>query len=792
MREPPTSVYRLQLNEDFRIPDATSLLPYLKELGVEGIYCSPYFAAFSPHGYDIVDPNRINPGLATKKEYELFCRKVHEHGLFHIADIVPNHMGIKGDNRWWQDVLQKGKASPFASFFDIDWTKEKIRIPILGSSLDETLKANEISLTEDGKGIQYGGQVFPLDPNSYDPSLSLEELLKRQHYRLIHWLMSAHETSYRRFFNINELIGLRIEDPKVFEAHHKWVFQLLEEKKIDGLRIDHPDGLYDPKTYFDRLRKKHSGLIVVEKILGWEEELPSNWKVEGTVGYEFGNILTGIFAKKEKALSRTYQAFTGVKEPFSEMLYQKKKFYMSTEMAGDIKTLCKRLYTFTSTLAPFADLAEGEILKALYEVLATFPVYRTYIRPKGEVPERDRPYLEEALSLARSKNREIEPRAFDLLEEVLFLTLDTPTLRDWIMRFQQLSAPIMAKGFEDITLYNYNRLLALNEVGSEPSRLGVTSDEFHHFCIDKQKKWPLGLLGVSTHDTKRSMDVRMQLCVLSEMPGEWEKALLRWEKLNRYHKTSIDGELFPDRNAEYALYQTLLGAWPSSPSFERLWVVVQKSLKEARVYTSWRHPDELYEKAVKDFLREILKKGSPFLKAFAPFQKKVAEYGQLNSLSASALHLGAPGIVDIYEGCETNRYTLVDPDNRKPVNFKELEKELHKGTMGPKLFLHQRALHFRSAHRELFLKGRYIPLKVTGPQKEHIVAYLRTFRKEVCLVAGVRFFSSLGEWGSTAIHLPKALGEGRGVFFGEVLGKRKVLNAADLFAEVPFSWVYWS
>lgn len=734
----PSSVYRLQLSENFTLKEATKLLFKLVEMGIEGIYCSPYFEAHSPHGYDVTNPNRINPLLATSKEYEDFCKACKKYKLFHIADVVPNHMGILGNNRWWLDVLKKGKNSEYAPFFDIDWSQEKIFIPLLD---------------EKGKG-----PIFPKSP----------------HYQMVDWKYSAKKTSYRRFFNINELIGLNIEKLEVFEAYHQLLFQLLKEKKIDGLRIDHPDGLYDPKQYFDRLRKKHKGLIVVEKILGWEEELPKSWKVEGSVGYEFANRLTGVFVRPSERLTEVYEQFTKESLDFEEILYEKKRSYMTTEMGGDIETLTTKLVSFSSL--PFEELLEGVI-----ELLAAFPVYRTYIAPKGKVAKQDQQYIEEALEKARIKERAL--RALDLLEKIFTLEIQTKESREFILRFQQLSAPIMAKGFEDITLYNYNRLLALNEVGGEPSRGAVSVEEFHAFCQNKQKKHPLGLLASSTHDTKRSLDVRMQIAPLSELPDAFEERLKTWSQLNKTKKTKVDGELVPEPNMEYFLYQTLLGVWPDNPSFERLWTVFQKSLRENRTRTSWREPNKDYEGACKKFLKEILKKGNPFLSSFEAFQKEIEEYGRWNSLAAAALKLGCPGIVDIYEGCENWRYTLVDPDNRRPVNFSE------KDTI--KSALHHVALNFRKKHKELFLEGKYQPISVIGPHKDHVVAYLRQHKGKTLLVASCRFFVSVNELKETKLILPKKFREGVQVFTEEKFSGKELL-ADNLFIGAPFAWVFFS
>lgn len=716
MKNVPSSIYHLQFGEKFTLKQATKLLPYLAELGIEGIYCSPYFAASSFHGYDTIDPSRLNPKIATPRAYEKFCKKLKKWGLYHIADLVPNHMGING-NLWWEDVLEKGQASEYAHFFDIDWSKGKIDIPIL------------------------------------DKKKSIE----KEHYRLVPWQNATKEMSYRRFFNINEMVGLRMEDKEVFNAYHKWLFELLNEKKIDGLRIDHPDGLYDPAAYFKELRKHHQGLVVVEKILGWDEELPPDWDVDGTVGYEYLNRLTGVFVSKENRLTEVYEHFIGKHIDFATLVYEDKKFFLKTEMLGELRRLAK-----------IVPEEEG-----ILQLLAHFPVYRSYIRPEGPVPDRDLPYLAQAFAKAHNKT----------LEEIFTLQYDTPEMRDFILRFQQLSAPVMAKGYEDIALYNYNRLLALNEVGGSPDRLGVTTEEFHTYCQRHREKWPYGFLTISTHDAKRSHDVRMQLAILSEIPDQWEQAVQTWARCNRDYKTIVDGKLCPDPNAEYALYQILLGAWPSRPTFKRLWQCFRKSIKEAREFTSWNEPNLPYEKACERFLKAILKRGSPFLESFKAFQKEIALFGKNNILSSTALHLGGPGIIHIYQGCENWRYLLVDPDNRTVPNFKAPDSE--------KSELHRKALNFRKEHKQLFLEGDYIPLEVQGPQKDHIIAYLRTHGDQACLVAGLRFFASLGDLEGTEILLPQEQGRGVELFSGQHF-KGKIIKAAEAFAEAPYAWIFWA
>lgn len=725
MRQIPSSLYRIQLTKTFTLKKATKLLPYLKSLGVEGVYCSPYFEAYSPHGYDVINPNKINPLLASEQEYDHFCQRIHALGLFHLADVVPNHMGIQGDNVWWQDVLEKGQNSPYAKFFDLDWSQGKILVPLLGE----------------------------------------DRIVEQEHYILVPWWTSATKTTYRRFFTINELIGIRIEDPEVLRAHHKLLFRLLKEKKIDGIRVDHPDGLLDPATYFARLRKRHKGLIFVEKILGFGEELPKNWQVDGTVGYEFAHMLTGVFVQKSDTLTRVYEQFIGKTLNFDEMLYENKKSFLEKEMLGDVKNLAKMLYP---------PKEQKDLIEALLALLAAFPVYRTYIPPEGPISKEDLLVIDKAFLVAKKKNPHLV-KTLSFFEEIFSLKRDN---REFLLKFQQLSAPAMAKGFEDSILYQYNRLLALNDVGFDPARLGVTVEEFHTFCQKKQKKTPYGLLSTSTHDSKRSMDTRMELATLSQIPEEWESVLLHFSELNEPHKTNG----YPDRNAEYFLYQTILGVFASKPTFSRIWQSFQKSIREAREHTNWQKPNATYEKACEQFLKAILKKGSPFLKALGAFHKSIHPYGRFNSLSATALKLGAPGIVDIYEGCEHFRYTLVDPDNRTPVDFRK------KGDI--KAHLHKIALHFRKKHKALFLEGEYLPLNITGEGKEHIIAFLRVYKNKRLLVAACRFFPHLPKLLDTWIELPGPMKKGTELFSSRSLeGVR--LQAEELFQEAPFAWVYF-
>lgn len=899
----PASVYRLQLNKEFPLKKAIRVLPYLKELGIEGVYCSPLYDAYSDHGYDVTDPNHLNPQLGTQEDYEIFCKELQRLGLKQIIDVVPNHMGFKGGkNKWWQDVLENGPYSEYAFFFDINWSPEKrelkdrVLLPILGSNYGTALENQEIKLHYDQGQfwLQYTDFPLPVAPHTYAMILEkaleddeaelkglidfyrffpvaihergikkaegqerlcsltensrkihrhiqstialfngkrrspesfelLDRLLEAQYYRLAYWRVASHEINYRRFFNIHELVAIRIEEKQVLECHHKWLFQLIEERKVHGLRIDHPDGLFDPVAYFDRLRMAYPIYTVVEKILDRKEQLPESWKVEGTVGYEYLNLLNGVFIAQtnEKAFNEIYEEFLNETKDFEEILYESKKLFASYEMVSEVEALGLNLDRLSEKSPYYRDFTRHDLTKALAEVIACFPVYRTYISPEGKVSKRDSRYLTSAIEKAKSRSSDLDPSIFDFLAKLLHVKLKNEResqfgFLEFLLRFQQLTAPMMAKGLEDTTFYIYNRFLSLNEVGGDPPHFGCSISDFHRFNQMKLKKWPFGFLSSSTHDTKRSEDVRGRLNVLSEIPERWRGEVKKWAKV-----TSKFKDEGPSPNTEYFIYQLLVGAWPRQPMkkseyepfIERLWEVILKSMREAKKETSWMFPNEAYEKAVRHFLFAILTpdKKNLFLKLFLPFQKEVDRLGALNSLSATVLKIGGCGVVDIYQGNELLHYRLVDPDNRRPVDFEMRKKELvaikqsdakkwfvSQDFSRIKGFLHWKGLNFRKEHRALFLEGGYLPLKVRGQQKDHVIAFLRYYEKEALIVLGGRFFSSasLG-WGDTEVILPKEMGKYSWI---EIFTQQQVslksrghyigLQIANHFEKLPVGFIY--
>lgn len=874
----PSSVYHLQINEKMPLKKVISLLPYFNDLGIEGIYSSSIFEAASLHGYDIVNPNKINPLVGTAEEFDIFCQELQKINMKLILDVVPNHMGIKGKkNKWWLDVLENGPISAYADFFDIDFDpikrelKNKILLPILGSTYGQTLLNQELKLIweEDGLWISYHEYQLPINIESYqdifthkiETDLSqeaakdhlecltilkdlqkepknkqlhkqrlfdlstrsewfinrtkelldlyngkkgvhdsfdlLHELLEKQHYRLSSWLVAGQEINYRRFFNINELVAIHIEKESVLNAHHSLLFHFIEEGKIQGVRIDHPDGLYDPTEYFQRLQNYKPPLLVIEKILDLNEKLPENWQVQGTVGYEYLNILNGLFIKKsnESIVSKNYDKFIGKSTDFKELLYERKQKFILTHMGSETLTLGWRLSQISELNRDFRDFTRIDLTTALREIIACFPVYRTYIRKCEEVSKKDTDCIYEAIENAKTKNSDIDPSIFDYIRDIFLKPVKTPEELDFICRFQQQTAPVMAKGLEDSCFYIFNRMVSLNEVGGDPRHFGITKNEFHEFNFEKLQKWPLGFLPSSTQDTKWSEDARAKLNVLSEIPKKWFSIITTWEKENQKYKTKADGTFFPDQNTEYYLYQLMLAIWPDegpSPEFfERLWNCFLKAMREAGLYTSWRHPNAPLEQAAKEFLTSILdpQSNTTFLPSFVLFQKEIAEKGRLNSLASLILKIGSCGIVDIYQGNESWQSSAMDPDNRRPIDFDFLS---HDDSV--KMQITKKALKCRKDNKDLFLKGDYITLQTHKDHKDNLIAFMRSYQDKTAIVATGRFFTELEEgWKQTYIAFPKRQAKTfKDIFTGKeiVLQKKErklTLDASVVFTDYPFT-----
>lgn len=916
----PRATYRLQFNRDFTFSDAAELVPYLAELGVSDVYASPLTKARpgSTHGYDVVDPNALNPELGTREDYDRMVRTLQAHEMGLLLDIVPNHMGVGGENEWWLDLLESGPASPYASFFDVDWSgggrselAGKLLLPVLGDHYRAVLEGGQLELAFDADrgclSANYYEHRFPLDPETYpmvfeaatgdappeldaliqalrelperdaaserdaaghkrrlvrlcarspevsraveegvrranDNSNALHTVLEAQAYRLAYWRVAGDEINYRRFFAVNDLAGVRVEDERVFAPTHRLILDLVGRGSVTGLRIDHPDGLYDPTGYLERLQKAAAAAlagetdasaapqeplyVLVEKIPAHHERLREDWPVSGTTGYEFMNLTGGLFVDPtgEAGMDDAYHRFIGGEMNYQKVLYDRKKLVMRTALASELDVL-SRLLLRISDYGRSYDFTARALRDTLAEVVTRFPVYRTYVTA-GSVSETDRRYVEEAVSRARDASDASDTRAFDFVRDALLLELDGPEdYREMVLRFamkfQQYTGPVMAKGTEDAAFYVFNRLVSLNEVGGEPDLFGVSVAEFHRSNADRAKRHPHAMLSSSTHDTKRSEDVRARITALSEIPDEWHDRLVRWASLTDPHRSAVAGELAPSRNDQYLLYQILLGAWPPGDLDERgldefrgrVRGYMEKAIREAQVNTSWTDPNEEYETAVARFVDALISPDAPFLREFLPFQRRVARLGALNSLSQSLIKLTAPGVPDTYQGNELWDFSLVDPDNRRPVDFglrKKLLADLKRldppGARSlledgawqdgrPKLYLTWKALGLRRETPDLFARGEYVPLATSGEHADHLVAFARYYEGEAAITVAPRLCSRLvqaggplllpapGAWADTAVRLPAELAQA--TYRSVLTGEKVVPGDHDAEASLP-------
>jgi len=909
----PRATYRLQLNRDFTFIDATALLPYLAELGVSHVYCSPYLRARpgSMHGYDIVDHGALNPEIGTAAEFEAFVAALRAHGMGHLLDMVPNHVGVMGaDNRWWLDVLEHGPASKHATRFDIEWRSpsstlaNKVLVPALGEHYGVVLDRGELELrfdpAEGSFSAWYHEHRFPLDPRDYaqvleralravrgadaamkqlasiaaacdrlpgreqtvptrvlerrrgaesckerlvrlaaaEPAVAtalrsavdeyngasgreaLHELLERQAYRLTYWRVASDEINYRRFFDINDLAALRVEDEAVFEATHRFVLELAAGGKVDGLRIDHPDGLYDPAAYFSRLQQRYAQLcaggmtdvpadraalplyLLAEKIIAAHEDLPENWAVHGTTGYRFAAVVNGLFVdgSAREEMERIYQAFAPDAPSFERAAYEGRHTILRSTLASALTMLVTELLHIARADRSTRDYTLNTLRRALAEVVACFPVYRTYIAG-GKVTEQDRRYIDWAVARARRRARAADASIFSFVRRVLLAEIppnSSPELAamtwDFAMRFQQLTAPVAAKGVEDTAFYRYHRLVSLNDVGSDPATFGMPVSAFHGASAGRAAHWPHTLLATSTHDNKRSEDVRARIDVLSEMPAAWQAMTQRWARMNRARKRTVDDEPAPSANDEYLLYQTLVGTLPADGARgdtlagyrERIKAYMQKAIREAKERSSWVAVNEEYEAAVAAFVDELLDNGdgNRFLASLRAEQIPVAWFGSLNSLSMTLIKLASPGVPDIYQGNELIDLSLVDPDNRRAVDYelrRQLLRELSQISPGTdaaaaliamaaapqdgraKLWIASRTLRLRASLPELFESGDYVPLEATGARAANVVAFARRHADVGLIVVAGRLWASLAPagtaplgkaaWGDTAVNL---------------------------------------
>ena len=745
----PRATYRLQLNRNFTFAQAKSIVPYLSALGISHCYISPCLKARpgSMHGYDIVDHNFLNPEIGSPEDFDSFVSALHEHDMGLVLDIVPNHMGVMGsDNAWWLDVLENGEASPYASFFDIDWhplkdeLESKVLVPVLHDHYGAVLESGELKLVfhpERGEfDFSYRDHRFPVNPKVYprilqpatdtlpaklgeqnldllefqsvitafghlpvrqevsrdrmvernrdkeinkrrlaqvcarapeiavaikevveqingtptDPASfdQLHELIKAQAFRLANWRVASDDINYRRFFDTNDLAGLCTENETVFEVTHRLILKFVADGKVDGLRIDHPDGLYDPAQYFERLRLSIAGAlsnsehesryVVIEKILTGAERLPAQWPVCGTTGYDFAMLVNGLFIDPttETRFERIYRNFIGDKINFGDLAYRSRKLIMRVALASELNVLAHQLTRIALSKRHTCDFTLNSLRDALTEVVANFPVYRTYVSPSS-VSENDADYIQTAIESAKWRSPAADTSVFDFIREVLLTRIAEGhdaayrnTVTAFAMKFQQFTSPVMAKGVEDTAFYRYHRLISLNDVGGDLRRFGVTTAEFHLANQERLRDWPHTMLATSTHDSKRSEDVRARINVLSEMPALWRLRVRDWKRFNRSHRSLIEGQPAPSANDEYLLYQTLVGTWPSETlndandrkAFsERIENYMLKAIRESKQHTSWINRNTAYEDAVLSFVKALLNPSAKnrFLNDFVSF-----------------------------------------------------------------------------------------------------------------------------------------------------------------------------
>ena len=859
----PASTYRLQLHKGFTFDDAAAIADYLYALGVSHVYSSPYLQAApgSMHGYDVVDHQHLNEELGGEAAHARFCQRLGEIGLGQVLDIVPNHMSLGEQNRYWWDVLENGNSSRYASFFDIDWNsaeerlRDKVLVPVLGDQYGRVLNDGGIKVVRSGSTftVEAASQSLPVAPetlciilseaaeyakndtlsfiaSSYarlptenyverstvlarhrdkmvlhgllntlcgeddgvceaidravsemnaDPD-ALDAFLQQQHFRLAYWRTADQQLGYRRFFDVNTLIGLRVERDYVFEETHAVISRWLREGVLDGVRVDHPDGLRDPLQYFQRLRRTAPhAWIVGEKILEPGEFLRESWPVQGTSGYDFLNAAMSVLVDPEgvRELGRIYAGFTGDPSKFPTLAHDKKLAVTQEALGSDVNRLTNLFVDICESHREQRDFTRAEIRRALRETASCFSIYRTYVVPaRDEVTDEDRKYIAMATECAKSQRPDIDPALFDFLRDVLQLGIRGETESEFVYRFQQFTSPVMAKGVEDTAFYCYNRLTALNEVGGNPECDGLTPEQFHKYNSVMHRTHPFTMTTLSTHDTKRSDDVRARMLVLSEIPQRFGQILKEWSARNaKYQSGGLPGSL-PDRGTEWFLYQTLVSAWPIDA--ERMIAYMQKAMREAKLRTSWVANNQDYENAVNKFIEGILA-DADFRASCESFVNELLLAGRINSLSQTLLKHVCPGVPDLYQGGEVWDLSLVDPDNRRPVDYAQRRKMLAQmevldvaGVMErmeeglPKLWLVHRALCLRRERRELFgPEAAYTPLHAHGEKTDHVVALRRG--EDLMAIAPRHAFKLQGDWGRTSFEIP--IGQWKNILTGKLI-----------------------
>ncbi len=825
--------YRLQLHADFPLAAAAQTLPYLAKLGVSHVYLSPCLQAcpHSQHGYDVTDPNTINPELGGEAGWRQFVDAAQAQGLRILLDIVPNHMAASAANPWWEDVLAHGPYSPYASYFDLRLAAGRpwcIELSLLGRPYGEALAAGELSLELRGglPRVRHHDSSWPLGPNSWGVLLgepyrqrlpfgaleslsaliaptpeqlsayarqaaaameclhdvrvtdelaarleqinvdhaALHEVLARQHYRLHGWKLAGELTNYRRFFDVSTLVGLRTELPEVFAASHARIQRMLEAGDLDGLRVDHPDGLKEPRAYFHHLRSLlPGGRIYAEKILEGEERLHEDWPIDGTVGYEFLAKVNRMWMDDQRgqALTAIYADFTGHPVDVAALVREKKRIILDSTFRIDLDRLAAAALAIARSDWHSSDISPRQLREAIARLTTALPVYRTY-RTADSLHCDCKRILADAIQSARLVSPDIETSVFSFLSTLLSKPQLTAPEADFVAAWQQLAPAVMAKGVEDTMFYCFDRLVSANEVGAQPAALGISGEAFHEFCHYLSDRWPNGLLTTSTHDNKRSEDVRTRISLLSEIPERWSEVLHQWSQLNAPAWQNQP----PDRHTEYLLYQTLIGAWPIER--ERCWKYMLKACREAKIATSWQEPNAGYEASIRGFI-DRLYDSSEFIGSLEHFLEPLLQAGRINSLAQTLIKLTAPGVPDFYQGNELWDLSLVDPDNRRPVDFQSRAMALERcrtlraadvmleSDAGlPKLWLIARILSLRREHRADFSdRSPYQPLVARGAHLGQLFAFKRGAN---AITVVPRFTLTLqGRWEDTRLALPEGI-----------------------------------
>ena len=809
----PSATYRIQFRNGMTFDRVVALIPYFRDLGISHLYAAPVFTATtdSTHGYDVTDPNEIDPAIGGRDGFNRMAAALRQAGMGLILDIVPNHMSTSLENRWWRDVIEHGKQSRFARYFDIDWSRP-LTLPFLGDTFEAELEKGAISLHRDSvtnkAALVYYDTAYPLNPGTWDENKSIAELHEAQSWRLMSWREAPKQLSWRRFFEITGLVGVRVEDEQVFHDTHRLLLELVHDGTVDGLRIDHIDGLADPLGYLQRLRQATGPdcYITVEKILAKGEQLPAEWPVSGTTGYEFIASLAEVLVDDNslERLEKVHNETLGVTVDRQNALRDAKGLMTDRNFEGEFTTLLNLARDLAQHNG--VEIQTDDIHHALRELLIAFPVYRTYGTAEGLTPS-DVTLLSRVVASVNAS----EP-ALSLIVRILTGDLperdrDAATL--FRTRFQQLTGPLMAKSVEDTLFFRHNLELALNEVGADPTPRAFSLSRFHQEMRIRLARQPDALLGTSTHDTKRGEDARARLYTLTEAPEQWGENLARWRQMNQTHVRFLNDGTAPNAADTWMIYQALAGVWPATLSPDdwdglqtleaRFLGFIEKALREAKQRTDWIDSNESYENVVMDYVRHLLSPDNTlFLHDFSETLQPFVRAGLMKSLSQTVIKLTAPGVPDIYQGSEALNFSLVDPDNRREPDFAALVQNLTTANSTVfndeqcwrdgrvKQYVTATLLRLRPHYPALFRYGDWLPLKVTGEREEHLIVYARVKDDEALIVAVPRLVFSVTRneklWVNTSVAIPEELvgKRYRDVFSGE---SRVLQETLDLTSE---------